>query len=202
MESIKWTPICGDRAHPHDRIGVEVLGDDVAALAEDDLAPRCGAHAPGQPSFHLRADEVGVDVSPAVEREHDPDVVDGATLVERDLRHLGAVAEKPEPVIPRALIVVAVLPLVAGLTGKKFYDQTAMDHGFHVAMLACAALAVAGGVLAWLTISSEVLESEPAPGGDLPTGVLHDFSCAVAGPPLRPGREAECHPIVADSAVG
>ena len=33
---------------------------------------------------------------------------------------------------------------------------------------------------------------------DLPTGVLHDFSCAVAGPPLRPGREAQCHPIAAD----
>jgi len=65
-----------------------------------------------------------------------------------------------------------------------------------------AGLAVAGGVLAWLTISSEVLESEPAPGGDLSTGVLHDFSCAVAGPPLRPGREAECHPIAADSAPG
>jgi hypothetical protein len=39
-------------------------------------------------------------------------------------------------------------------------------------------------VLAWMTISSEVLEAEPAPGGDLPSGVLHDFSCAVAGPPL------------------
>jgi EmrB/QacA subfamily drug resistance transporter len=99
------------------------------------------------------------------------------------------------------LIVVAVLPLVAGLTGKKFYDPGAMDHGFHLAMLACAGLAAAGGVLAWLTISSEVLESEPAAGGDLPTGVLHDFSCAVAGTPLRPGREAECHPIAANSAA-
>lgn len=67
-------------------------------------------------------------------------------------------------------------------------------------MLACAAVAVAGGLLAWMTISSEVLESEPAPGGDLPSGVLDDFSCAVAGSPLRPGREAACHPIAADSA--
>jgi EmrB/QacA subfamily drug resistance transporter len=100
------------------------------------------------------------------------------------------------------LIAVAVLPLVSGLTGETFYDPAAMAHGFRLAMLACAALAVAGGVLAWLTISSEVLESEPAPGGDLPTRVLHDFSCAVAGPPLRPGREAECHPIAAGSAAG
>ena len=91
--------------------------------------------------------------------------------------------------------------MVAGLTGKKFYDPSAMVHGFHVAMLACATLAVAGGALAWLTISSEALESEPAPGGDLPTGVLHDYSCAVAGPPLRPGREADCHPIAAQPAA-
>ena len=77
-----------------------------------------------------------------------------------------------------------------------------MVHGFHVAMLICASLAVAGGVLAWLTISSDVLKSEPAPGGDLPTAVLHDVSCAVAGPPSRPGREAECHPIPANSAAG
>ncbi len=56
--------------------------------------------------------------------------------------------------------------------------------------------------MTWSPIGSEVLESEPAPGGDLPTGVLHDFTCAVAGPPLRPGREAECHPIAAGAAAG
>jgi EmrB/QacA subfamily drug resistance transporter len=100
------------------------------------------------------------------------------------------------------LIIVAVLPVVAGLTGEKFYEPAAMAHGFHVAMVACAGLALAGAVLAWLTISSEVLESEPAPGGDLPTEVLHDLSCAVAGAPLRPGREAKCHPIAVDSAAG
>ena len=108
-----------------------------------------------------------------------------------DERHSG-IASGINTAVSRlsGLIIVAVLPLVAGLTGSKFYDPAAMDHGFHAAMLTCAGLAVAGGVLAWLTISSEVLESETAPRGDLPTGVLHDFSCAVAGPPLRPGREA------------
>jgi Na+/melibiose symporter-like transporter len=129
--------------------------------------------------------------------------VTATVMAAADERHSG-IASGINTAVSRlaGLIVVAVLPLVAGLTGKKFYDPAAMDHGFHVAMLACAALSAAGGVLAWLTISSEVLESEPAPGGDLPTGVLHDFSCAVAGPPLRPGREAECHPIAADSAAG
>jgi EmrB/QacA subfamily drug resistance transporter len=125
--------------------------------------------------------------------------VTATVMAAADERHSG-IASGINTAVSRlaGLIVVAVLPLVAGLTGKKFYDPAAMDHGFHVAMLACAALAATGGVLAWLTISSEVLATEPAPGGDVPTGVLHDFSCAVAGPPLRPGREAACHPIAAN----
>jgi EmrB/QacA subfamily drug resistance transporter len=129
--------------------------------------------------------------------------VTATVMAAADERHSG-IASGINTAVSRlaGLIVVAVLPLIAGLTGKKFYNPASMDHGFHVAMLSCAALAAAGGVLAWLTISSEVLESEPAPGGDVPTGVLHDFSCAVAGPPLRPGREAECHPIAVDSAAG
>ncbi len=129
--------------------------------------------------------------------------VTATVMAAADERHSG-IASGINTAVSRlaGLIVVAVLPLIAGLTGKKFYDPAAMTHGFHVAMLACAALAAAGGILAWFTISSEVLESEAAPGGDLPTGVLHDFSCAVAGPPLRPGREADCHPIVAESVAG
>ena len=76
------------------------------------------------------------------------------------------------------LLAVAVLPLIAGITGDRFYDPSAMTRGFHVAMLACAGLAAAGGVLAWLTIRDDALaESEPA----------LDYSCAVAGPPLRSG---------------
>jgi len=129
--------------------------------------------------------------------------VTATVMAAADERHSG-IASGINTAVSRlsGLIIVAVLPLIAGLTGSKFYDPAAMDHGFHVAMLTCAGLAVTGGVLAWLTISSEVLEFEPAPGGDLPTGVLHDFSCAVAGPPVRPGREAECHPIAADLAAG
>jgi EmrB/QacA subfamily drug resistance transporter len=129
--------------------------------------------------------------------------VTATVMAAADERHSG-IASGINTAVSRlaGLIIVAVLPLVAGLTGERFYDPAAMDHGFHIAMLACAALSAAGGILAWLTISADVLESEPAPGGDLPTGALHDFSCAVAGPSLRPGREADCHPIAADSAPG
>ncbi len=129
--------------------------------------------------------------------------VTATVMAAADERHSG-IASGINTAVSRlaGLIVVAVLPLVAGLTGTRFYEPAAMDHGFRVAMLACAGLSAAGGVLAWAAISAEVLESEPAPGGDAPTGALHDFSCAVAGPPLRPGREANCHPIVANTATG
>jgi EmrB/QacA subfamily drug resistance transporter len=85
------------------------------------------------------------------------------------------------------LLAVAVLPVIAGLTGRKFYDPSAMVAGFHTAMLATALLAVLGGITAWLTISSDVLASASKPGGatPVPTG----FSCDIVGAPLLPPRD-------------
>lgn len=84
------------------------------------------------------------------------------------------------------LLAVAVLPLIAGLTGEKFYDPSAMTSGFHTAMIVCAALSAVGGVFAWLTISAEVLhDEEPAgPPDGLPERV-ETYSCSVDGTPLR-----------------
>jgi len=129
--------------------------------------------------------------------------VTATVMAAADERHAG-VASGINTAVSRlsGLIIVAMLPLIAGLTGNRFYDPAAMTHGFHVAMLTCAALSSAGGALAWLTISSDVLEAEPAAGGDVPTRALHDFSCAVAGAPLRPGREARCHPVALNSTAG
>jgi hypothetical protein len=129
--------------------------------------------------------------------------VTATVMAAADERHSG-IASAINTAISRlaSLLIVAVLPVIAGLTGTKFYNATAMQHGWHVAMLACAALSASGGLLAWLTISSETLESEPAPGGDVPTRALHELSCAVAGPPLRPGRDSACHPIAANSGAG
>jgi EmrB/QacA subfamily drug resistance transporter len=129
--------------------------------------------------------------------------VTATVMAAADERHSG-IASGINTAVSRlsGLIIVAVLPLIAGLTGERFYDPAAMDHGFHVAMLACAGLATAGGVLAWLTISSDVLEVEPSAAGDVPSGALHDFSCAVAGPPLRPGQQPEQHPIAANPTAG
>jgi hypothetical protein len=83
-----------------------------------------------------------------------------------------------------------VLPLIAGITGKKFYVPHSMTQGFHVGMVACAVLSAAGGVLAWLTIRGDVLVRADQPEAPTPTAVLEDFSCPVGAPPLRPARES------------
>src|SRR5215211_5988148 len=130
--------------------------------------------------------------------------VTATALAAADARHSG-IASGINNAISRVggLLAVAVLPLIAGLTGDSFYDPAAMMDGFHVAMVACAGLAAAGGALAWLTISPDVLETQPEPEGDTPERIASDYTCAVAGAPLRPGREAACHPIARERfAVG
>ncbi|HVT00363.1 MAG TPA: MFS transporter [Solirubrobacterales bacterium] len=82
------------------------------------------------------------------------------------------------------LLAVAVVPVIAGLTGDKFYDPSHMTHGFHVGMAVCAALAVLGAIIAWTTISSDVLHEEE---GEEPEEC--DYTCDIGAPTLRPPRE-------------
>jgi EmrB/QacA subfamily drug resistance transporter len=127
--------------------------------------------------------------------------VTATVLAAADASHAG-IASGINNAVSRVggLLAVAVLPLIAGLTGNSFYDPAKMTDGFHVAMIACAALAAVGGILAWLTISSEVLHPEPGAQADLPSRVSTDFSCAVSGAPLVP--EGASQRAVADAAEG
>jgi EmrB/QacA subfamily drug resistance transporter len=119
--------------------------------------------------------------------------VTATVLAAADSRHSGIASGVNNAVARVAgLRAVAVLPIVAGLTGDSFYDPAKMTDGFHMAMVVCAALAAAGGILAWFTISAEVLHAAAEPGGDTPERLGEDFSCGIGAPPLRPGREAEC----------
>jgi EmrB/QacA subfamily drug resistance transporter len=80
------------------------------------------------------------------------------------------------------LLAVAVLPLVAGITGDKFYDPQAMEDGFRIALIVCAALSVLGGLIAWATIRSDLLTADEQRGEPAP----NRYSCDVAGTALSP----------------
>jgi EmrB/QacA subfamily drug resistance transporter len=121
--------------------------------------------------------------------------VTATVLAAADVNHSGIASGVNNAVARVAgLLAVAVLPVIAGLTGDSFYDPAKMTDGFHTAMIVCAVLAALGGALAWLTISSTVLHAEAEPGGDTPEQLAEDHFCAINGTPLRPGREADCAP--------
>ncbi len=78
------------------------------------------------------------------------------------------------------LLAVAMLPLVAGISGDDYERPETFANGFHIALLVCAGLLIVGGALAALTIRN--------PGRAEPTRepVRRQF-CAIDGLPLQPG---------------
>jgi hypothetical protein len=76
------------------------------------------------------------------------------------------------------LLAVAVLPLVAGLSGDAYQEPLRFEAGFRVAMIACAALLAVGGVSAACTIRNV----RPSTAR---VAARRQF-CAVDGPPLQP----------------
>ena len=59
------------------------------------------------------------------------------------------------------LLAVALLPLLAGISGDDYERPDAFASGFRMAVVVCAALLVAGGVLAALTIRDQAAAAEP-----------------------------------------
>jgi EmrB/QacA subfamily drug resistance transporter len=123
--------------------------------------------------------------------------ITATALAAADVRHSGVASGVNNAVSRTAqLAAVAILPVAAGITGSDFQRATAMADGFHVAMLITAATALAGALVAWTTVSNDVLAREGAPGED------HEARepcthCAVAGTPLRATAEPEHSAAVA-----
>jgi hypothetical protein len=95
------------------------------------------------------------------------------------------VASAVNNVVARAagLLAVAVLPLLAGLTGAAALSSTELAGGFRTAMLISAFVCAAGGVLAALTIRNPTRapDTVAAASEQEPT-----WYCGVSGPPVNP----------------
>jgi EmrB/QacA subfamily drug resistance transporter len=81
------------------------------------------------------------------------------------------------------LLAVALVPVLAGISGADYLHPPAFSEGFHRASWICAGLCAAGGLLAYATIRNPRVEpavpEEP---------LLH---CPLLGPPPACGRDAE-----------
>jgi hypothetical protein len=95
-----------------------------------------------------------------------------------DVRHAGAASGVNNAVARTAgLLAVAVLPLLSGI-GSSLTDPATLDPAFGTSMLICAALMVAGALVAAVGLPRRQPRAVPAPGVRAP---LH---CAVDAPPL------------------
>jgi EmrB/QacA subfamily drug resistance transporter len=105
-------------------------------------------------------------------------------LASADVRHAG-VASGVNNAVARAagLFAVAGLPLAVGLTGADYRSATAFEAGFRPAMVICAGLLVAGGLLAAVSIDNRVLR--PSDGRPVREPECKTC-CPVGAPPLEP----------------
>ncbi len=100
-----------------------------------------------------------------------------------------------------SLIAVAVLPVLAGITGDAYLHPAALTEGFHTAVLISAAVSFAGGLLAAATIRNPAraperdLGTDPATAREEPApsladeDVLNCLHCGLDAPPLRSGAD-------------
>jgi EmrB/QacA subfamily drug resistance transporter len=81
-----------------------------------------------------------------------------ATVLAAVQTHRAGIASGVNNAVARAagLLAVAVLPVLAGLSGDDYRDPVAFNAGFRIAMTISAILTAAGGITAWLLIRNEL----------------------------------------------
>ena len=113
--------------------------------------------------------------------------ITATVLASVDSRHSG-IASAVNNALSRLgqMIAVAALPLAAGLTGSAFDDPARMAAGFPVAMYVAAAASFAAALLAWTTISNDVLSRSGPDNQQGPKALPRPLArhCPVAGTPL------------------
>lgn len=80
------------------------------------------------------------------------------------------------------LIAVAVLPLAAGISGASYRNPELFADGFRTAMLICAGITVAGGLLAAALVSNRLDTDAP---GCRASAMNRKRHCAIDGPPIE-----------------
>jgi EmrB/QacA subfamily drug resistance transporter len=102
-------------------------------------------------------------------------------LASVDEAHAG-VASGVNTTVARAsqLVAVAVVPLLAGITGDSYRDAAEFSDGFRTGMLIASVLVLAGGVVGFLTVRNPSPEERPAE----PPDHVGRYHCGVEGPSL------------------
>jgi MFS family permease len=113
--------------------------------------------------------------------------ITATVLASVDARHSG-IASAVNNTLSRLgqMIAVAALPLAAGLSGSAFDEPARMAAGFPVAMNVAAGVCFAAALLAWTTISNDVLRRSGTGTQQVPKELPPSLKrhCPVAGTPL------------------
>lgn len=83
------------------------------------------------------------------------------------------------------LLAIAVLPLVAGLSGQSYTDPAALEPAFRMVMWVCAGLLVTGGLLSAVFVPAPQISPVVTPVGEAREPQASRLCCPVDGPPLE-----------------